>query len=90
MKITFEEKITREVEITNFPAYRKTDYSFFKVIDEKTCIWVHESYDSQGDSISRASIRLAYANKSTESNEAEFKAAFEKVSRNLASLANGD
>ena len=90
MKITFEEKITREVEITSFPAYRKTDYSFFKVIDEKTCIWVHESFDGETDSVSRSSIMLAYTDKSTESNKAEFNEAFERVGLNLASLVNGD
>jgi len=90
MKITFEEKITREVEITNFPVYRKSSHYFYKVIDERRCIAVFQSHQGQHDSIEASPISLAFKKGTEDSSASEYHNAFTNAVDNLHSMGDGD
>ena len=90
MKIKVKEISYKEVDLGECPIYRKDSSHFYKVLNEERCISVYESYKGEMDNIQLSYASIALSSGKEESNEAEFKAAFEKVSCNLARIANGD
>jgi hypothetical protein len=77
-------KTVQEVKDITLPAYRKNNYSFFKVISEDKCIQVATGYFLGVSRLKDNSI--PFSEYTEESNEQEFLEALSKANEEISEL----
>lgn len=83
MKIEIKESVTKCVEI-ELPYYAKKGCHFFKLYSEKNCLKVCDLEGHESIGVSHAGI-VFIDNENKDSNEIEFREAYERVNKTLKS-----
>ncbi len=85
MKIKFEEKVQREVEIT-LPKFVKSNCHFWKIYSEERALQVTDL--ERAYRIEESYISVALINGTIESSEEEFEEAYARISKILNDIKN--